>query len=124
MSEGPTGPRAGPFSVGPPRLLSVSAPPGIVLAEHLLLTSLPPCCAQSALPYWAKVTGALTNRTAEDIVASITVTLLDVEGVSLAAYADTIFLDAGERSTFEVKLTEFRDRTTAYTINIKPDNGA
>jgi hypothetical protein len=120
MSEGPADPFAEPSPEGRPRLLNVDSPTGIVLAEHLFLPSLPPCCAQSALPYWAKVTGTLENGTPEDITASIMVTLLDAGGVPLAVYGDTIFLDAGETSPFEVKLIEFRDKTTGYSISIEP----
>jgi hypothetical protein len=103
----------------PPRLLNVDAPQGIRLKEYLFLATLPPCCAQSALPYWAKVTGVVANRTLEDIVASVTVTLMNLKGAPLAAYVDTVFLDAGETSSFEVKLTEFRDTTVGYSIDIE-----
>jgi hypothetical protein len=102
----------------PPRLLNVGAPQGIRLKEHLFLATLPPCCAQSALPYWAKVTGVLANAALKDITASVIVTLMDVDGAPLAAYVDTVFLDAGDTSSFEVKLTEFRDTTAGYSIDI------
>jgi hypothetical protein len=118
MSEESIRSCAKPCSGDPPRLLDVKAPERIDLQEYLFLATLPPCCAQSALPYWAKVTGILVNTSPEDILASVTVTLQDLKGASLASYVDEVFLDAGETSSFEVKLTEFRDKTAGYTINI------
>lgn len=92
---------------------------GILLENHLFLLSLLPCCAQLALPYWAKITGRIINEGIEEMLLNIKVTLLDGGGVPLTDYTDMIALDGGEKGEFEVKLIEYHDRAKTYTISIE-----
>ncbi len=102
-----------------PYLTDIRACPGIEVKEHLILLSLPPCCAQSALPYWARVTGTVMNTSPEDKLVAVTVSLLDANARPLEIYTDLVAVDAGEQSSFDVKLKEFRDRTATYKISAK-----
>ena len=92
---------------------------GIVLESHIFLVSQLPCCAQIALPFWAKITGRIINNQAEEMLLSIVVTVFDNDGVALAAYTDVIALDGGQKGEFEVRLVEDHDRAKTYALVIK-----
>ena len=49
---------------------------GIILENHIFLVSQLPCCAQLALPYWAKITGRIINNKAEEVLLAIVVTAI------------------------------------------------
>jgi hypothetical protein len=106
-----------------PHFAGLRGAEGLEISDHLFLLSLLPCCAQLALPYWAKVTGGIWNRTARDLTAVVSVTLFDIRHEVLAHYSDTVLLDAGDRSNFEVKLVEFGDRTVSYRLEIDTAEG-
>jgi len=103
----------------PPGLVSTSICPGIDLEECLFLISSPPCCAQSALPYWAKVTGTVKNNTNSEKTIHVTIILFDREGVTLDTSTDELVLDTEEEGVFEIKLKEFKDITKKYAIEIE-----
>jgi len=92
---------------------------GITLEDNIFLISQLPCCAQLALPFWAKITGRVANSRTEEMLLTVIATLLDKNGLSLAEYTDVIALDAGEKCEFEVKLTEHHDNATAYRLSVK-----
>lgn len=97
----------------------IQVPDGILLENHIFLISQLPCCAQLALPYWAKITGKISNNQREEVLLSVVVTLFDNDGSILADYSDVIALDAGEKGEFEVKLAEHHHRAETYTIIIE-----
>jgi hypothetical protein len=101
-----------------PDFAGISGTEGLRIDDHLFLPSLLPCCAQLALPYWAKVTGDISNDTDSDLAVVVSVALLDGGERVVERYSDRVLLDAGERSNFEVKLVEFRDKTVRYRIEI------
>ena len=101
-----------------PRCLGISLTDGITLEGHVFLLSILPCCAQLALPYWAKVSGWLTNDREEEAVLSIMVTLIDENSKPLAEYSDVIAIEKGEKGTFDVKLIDFQNSVQAYTIKV------
>lgn len=107
----------GPFKK--PEQADIRVSPGIELRSHIFLPSPMPCCAQAALPFWAKVSGKLYSRKQEDILVSAVVTLYDDCGVNIIQYSDTVALEAGEITEFEVKLLEFHDITKSYSITIE-----
>jgi hypothetical protein len=92
---------------------------GILLENHIFLVSQLPCCAQLALPFWAKITGRIINDKAEEMLLTITATILDNDGSALADYTDVMALDGGQKGEFEVKLIEYYDRATTYSLTIK-----
>jgi hypothetical protein len=97
----------------------IDIPEGILLESHIFLLSQLPCCAQIALPFWAKITGRIINNQAEEILLTIVITVFDNDGVALAAYTDVVALDAGQKGEFEVKLVEDHDRAKTYALAIK-----
>ncbi len=103
----------------PPRCNGVEAPEGIVTENHVFLVSQLPCCAQLALPYWAKITGRISNNRSEEVLLGVSVTLLDNKSSMLAAYTDVIALDGQEKGEFEVILVEHHDKAEAYTRTIE-----
>ncbi len=91
---------------------------GVTLENHVFLVSQLPCCTQLALPYRAKITGRIKNGTAEDVLLVVTVTLRDDNGMALAEYNDVIAIDEKQKGEFEVKLIEYDDRATTYSLTI------
>lgn len=92
---------------------------GITLENHVFLISQLPCCAQLALPFWAKITGRIHNNRAEDVFLTIAATIFDNDGSLLAVYTDVIALDEEQKGEFEVKLVEHNDRAKTYALTIK-----
>lgn len=95
---------------------TVVVPDGIEVSDILFLTSLLPCCAQIALPYWAKITGVIRNLTAGDRRIGVMASLVTASGSVAERYTDTVDLEGGERSSFEIKLIESRDRTVEISL--------
>jgi hypothetical protein len=96
----------------------INAPEDIVLESHIFLVSQLPCCAQLALPFWAKITGKIINNRAEEVFLTIVATLFDNDGLMLAAYTDVIALDEEQKGEFEIKLVEHYDRAKTYALTI------
>ena len=92
---------------------------GMVLERHIFLVSQLPCCAQLALPFWAKITGRIINNKAEEVLLTIVATVFDNDGLALADYTDVMALDGGQKGEFEIKLVEYHDRAKTYTLTIK-----
>jgi hypothetical protein len=94
-------------------------PADIVLESHIFLVSQLPCCAQIALPYWAKITGRIINNQAKEVLLTIVATVFDNDGLTLADYSDVMALDGGQKGEFEIKLVEHHDRAKTYALTIK-----
>jgi hypothetical protein len=92
---------------------------GVILESHIFLVSQLPCCAQIALPYWAKITGRIINDKAEERLLTIVATIFDSDGLALTDYIDVIALDGGQKGEFEVKLVEDHDKAKTYALTIK-----
>jgi hypothetical protein len=92
---------------------------GVVLENHIFLVSQLPCCAQLALPYWAKINGRIINNRSNEVLLATVVTLFDNDGSKLADYTDVMALDGGQKGEFEVKLSEYHDKAKTYTLIIK-----
>ena len=98
---------------------SIQVPESIILENHIFLISQLPCCAQLALPFWAKITGRIINNKAEEVLLTIVATVFDNDGLALADYTDVMALDGGQKGEFEVKLVEYYSRATTYSLTIK-----
>jgi hypothetical protein len=96
----------------------IDVPEDIVLESHIFLVSQLPCCAQLALPFWAKITGKIINNRAEEVFLTILATVFDKDGLRLAAYTDVIALDEEQKGEFEIKLVEHHDRAKTYALTI------
>lgn len=95
---------------------SLDAEPGLALERHILLMSPGACCAQTTLPFWARIILPVRNDAGEEHLASVTITLFDATGVALAEYSDVLALEAGETGEFDVKLVEHGDKTATYAV--------
>ena len=91
----------------------------VEIVELLFLSSFMPCCAQLALPYWAKITGTLTNASPEEKTLRIMAILLDGQDQILGEYSDMLILDENESGVFEIKLTQFQNETKGYSLYIE-----
>jgi len=92
---------------------------GIMLENHIFLISQLPCCAQLALPFWAKITGRIINNKTEEVLLAVVVRVFDSDGSALANCTDVMALDGGQKGEFEIKLVEYHDRAKTYTLGIK-----
>ena len=100
----------------PPELAYVKTAPGLELGNHAFLRPLPPCCAQIASPYWARVIGAVSNSRSDEALIQVIATLFDDDGTVLGTHADFMVLDGGEKSEFDIKITKFYDRVRTYGL--------
>lgn len=90
----------------------------IKLSSLLFLPSLAPCCAQAALPYWAKITGNMYNAGQDDLLVRVIVKTYDAGGVIIETLSDTVAVDRDNRGSFEIKLVEYREITRKYSVDI------
>jgi hypothetical protein len=116
MSES-CGPDAG--VPAPPHCLSIDVEPGLNVDRYLLLPSPVACCAQTTLPFWARIIGTIRNHTDAEGLVSVTVMLLDDRSAPLAGYSDIMAIESGDEAEFDVKLVEYGDKTAAYTITAR-----
>ena len=91
---------------------------GISVEGQVFLPSLMPCCGLLALPFWAKVSGRLTNERHEEALITVTVTLFDAHDTVLADYSDVIAVEAGQKVAFDVKLLDFQEIAETYSITV------
>lgn len=91
---------------------------GLELESHAFLPSPEACCAQTALPFWAKVIGRVRNTTASEVMIDVIVTLFDANHTIIESSGDSIIVDKHERGEFDVKLVEYRDNIAYYTIDV------
>ncbi len=101
-----------------PRCTGMRSIDGISIEGEVFLPSLMPCCGLLALPFWAKVSGWLTNERLEEALITITVTLFDAKDAVLADYSDVIALEAGQKGAFDVKLLDFQEIAETYSIAV------
>jgi hypothetical protein len=103
-------------SIKPPELIKILTGSGIEISGTILLLSTLECCAQTLLPFWAKVIGRIKNCTKEEIFIRIIVNLFDSSEKILSKYSDIIILDAGQKGDFDIKLTVNDINISKYSI--------
>jgi hypothetical protein len=113
----------GPGPDSSPVLLRLSMAPGIEIKGHAFILSPAPCCSQTALPFWAKVIGRISNSRADEIMINVRVTLFGEDGSPAAAYSEEILLEGKEEGEFDVKLTDFGKRAHRYSIEVEEADG-
>ena len=102
----------------PPQLSCVRTEGDLELGSHAFLRPLPPCCAQIASPYWARVIGAVSNKGTREVPVKVVATLFDEGGRVLGTHSDFMLLDGGERSEFDIKITSFYDNVRTYSLEV------
>jgi hypothetical protein len=103
-------------TIKPPELINILTDNGIEISGDTFLLSPLECCAQTLLPFWAKVIGRIKNCTAEEIFIRIDVNLFDSSEKALGKYSDIIILDAGQKGEFDIKLTVNDINISKYSI--------
>jgi len=101
-----------------PELKDISTPEGIELEGHSFLLSPKACCAQTTLPYWAKVMGRIRNSSGREIIINTTVTLTGKDNATVGKHSETMIIEAGQKGEFDVKLIEPNPDIRAYSIEI------
>jgi hypothetical protein len=94
-------------------------PDGLELKGQTVFLSPPGCCAQTALPFWAKVVGKVKNTTEREMLIDIAVQLMDAGDKAINTYFDIMALEAGRTGEFDVKLVEYNKNMKKYFIALK-----
>lgn len=92
---------------------------GIELKGQHLFVSPPGCCAQTTLPFRAKVVGKIKNLTDREILTGITVHLMGSEDAIVKSYTDAMILDSGQTGEFDVQLIEYDKSIRKYSLEIE-----
>jgi hypothetical protein len=109
-------------SIKPPELIEIKTAGNIELTGNIFLLSPQGCCAQTVLPFWAKVMGSVKNCASEEIFIRISVKLFDSNEKVLGKYSDIIALDAGQKGVFDVKMTGYEKNISKYSIEAEEVN--
>jgi hypothetical protein len=106
-----------------PRLAFIKEGEDLELGDHAFLRPLPPCCAQIASPYWARVIGSVSNKRDCEALVKVLATLFDEAGAALGTHGDFMVLDGGEKSEFDIKITSFYDNVRTYGLEVVETDG-
>jgi hypothetical protein len=104
------------YSIKPPELTEITAASGIEITGNIFLLSPQGCCAQTVLPFWAKVIGTVKNHAQQEIMINVTVTLFNNENKALEQHSDIMIVDAGQKGEFDVKLPVCNKDIRKYSI--------
>jgi hypothetical protein len=100
-----------------PELIKIITVNGIEITGNIfLLSPNQGCCAQTLLPFWAKVIGRIKNCTTKEIFIRININLFDGNENMVGRCSDIIILDAGQKGEFDVKLTGHNKNISKYSI--------
>ena len=102
-----------------PQYEGETLPDEIELKSHALFLSPPGCCAQTTLPYWAKVTGNIKNNSERELLLLVSVHLGDEDCTIVGTYSDIIAIDEKGQGTFDVKLVEYNKNINKNFVEIK-----
>jgi hypothetical protein len=106
-----------------PELIKIITVSGIEISGNIfLLSPNQGCCAQTILPFWAKVIGRIRNRTTKEIFIKININLFDSNENMVSKCSDIIVLDAGQKGEFDVKITGNNTSISKYSIEAEVIN--
>ena len=92
---------------------------GLELKGQTVFLSPPGCCAQTTLPFWAKVVGKVRNTTEREMLINVAVHLMDAGDRAMNIYFDIMALEAGRTGEFDVKLVKYNKNMKKYFIALK-----
>jgi len=107
------------YIIQAPDYEGAALPDGIELKGHHLFLSPPGCCAQTTLPFWAKITGKIKSSMGREIITSVTVRLMDADDALINSYSENMILEAGKTCEFDVKLIEYNKNIKKYYMNFE-----
>jgi len=92
---------------------------GIELKGQHLFLSPPGCCAQTTLPFWAKIAGKIKNSMEREILAGITVHLMGADDAIIKSYTEAMILESGQTGEFDIKLVGYDKNVNKYSLKIE-----
>jgi hypothetical protein len=104
------------YSIKPPEFIEVKTTGSIDITGNMILLSPQGCCAQTVLPFWARVIGTVKNLSQQETMIQVTVILFNNEDEELEKHSDIVIVDAGQKGNFDVKLPEYNKHITKYSI--------
>ena len=107
------------YSIKPLELTKIKAAGGIEITGNIFLLSPQGCCAQTVLPFWARVIGTVKNQAQQEIMINITVTLFNNENETLEKHSDIMIVDSGQKAEFDVKLPVYNKHMQKYSIEVE-----
>ncbi|MBA4418324.1 MAG: hypothetical protein C0392_10505 [Syntrophus sp. (in: bacteria)] len=102
----------------PPKTAYRKAAAGLELGDHAFLRPLPPCCAQSASPYWARIIGTVKNNGPVEAMVTIAAVIFNGNSENMGTHNDFMALDPGEKGEFDIKIKTFYDDIAAYGLEV------
>ena len=94
-------------------------PDCLELKGQTFFLSPPGCCAQTTLPFRAKIVGKIRNTAEIEMLINVSVHLIDAGGRAMNTYFDIMALEAGQTGEFDVKLVEYNKNIKKYFIALK-----
>ncbi len=94
-------------------------PDGVELKGCHIFLSPPGCCAQTTLPFWAKVAGKINNSVDRELLISITVHLVGADDAIIKSHGESMALDSKQTGEFDIKLVEYDEKIRKYSLEIK-----
>jgi len=101
-----------------PKFAYKKAAAGLELGDYAFLRPLPPCCAQSASPYWARIIGTVRNNRPLEIMVTITATVFNENSEAMGTHNDFMALDPNEKGEFDIKIKTFYDDVETYGLEV------
>jgi hypothetical protein len=106
-----------------PDITSVRVSGGLLLKSYAFVISPVPCCAQGALPFWAKAMGTIVNNEVDETYVKVTARLLNRDQGPIGEYAEFMIIDGMGSGEFDVKITEFLRDTQTFHLEIEKVSG-
>lgn len=106
-----------------PAITSVRVSGGLLVKSYAFVISPTPCCAQGALPFWAKVMGTIVNNEADETYVKVTARLLNRDLNPIGDYTEFMIIDGMGSGEFDVKITEFLRDASIFHLEIEKVSG-
>lgn len=107
----------------PFKLIGIDTANSIELKNHTVLFPPTPCCAQLAAPYWTKIIGTVVNKSEEELLIEVVVTLYDEKKDIIKECSDALFLDASGTGEFDINIPHLNPVPIMYSIKIDIKEG-
>ncbi len=107
------------YTIEIPDYTGATLPDGLELKGQTFFLSPPGCCAQTTLPFRAKIVGKIRNTAEREMLINVAVHLMDAGGRAINTYFDIMALEAGQTGEFDVKLVEYNKNIKKYFIALK-----
>jgi len=107
------------YTIETPDYAGATLPDGLELKGHKLFLSPPGCCAQTTLPFRAKIIGKIKNFMNREIFTNVTVQLMNADNAIMDSYSEVMILEAGQTGEFDIKLVEYNKNIKKYSLKFQ-----